>query len=96
MSLNENDVIEVNSSIVLREEYDDWAILFDPDSNRTLGINPMGVFMWKRLDGKHTIGEILDELPGNFENISSEAITHLTNFVEDLIKRGLASRADVR
>lgn len=93
MSLNENDVIEVNPSIVLREEYDDWAILFDPDSNKTLGINPMGVYMWKRLNGRHTIREIIDELPENYEDISSEAITHLTDFIEDLIKRGFASHS---
>jgi SynChlorMet cassette protein ScmD len=93
MPLNENDIIAVNPSIVLREEYDDWAILFDPDSNKTLGINPMGVYMWKRLNGRHTIREIIDELPENYEDISSEAITHLTDFIEDLIKRGFASHS---
>ena len=48
---------KVNPTVVLREEFDDWAILFDPDTNVTLGINPMGVYIWKCLDGKHTVME---------------------------------------
>jgi hypothetical protein len=41
-----------NPLIVLREEFDDWAILFDPDTGNAFGLNPTGVFIWKLLDGK--------------------------------------------
>ena len=34
-----------NSTIVFREEFDDWAILFDPDTNETLGMNPVSAFL---------------------------------------------------
>ena len=39
-----------NPLIVLREEFDDWAILFDPDTGSAVGINPVGVAIWKVLD----------------------------------------------
>ena len=51
-----------NPIIVLREEFDDWAILFNPDSGDAHGLNPIGVFVWKRLDGKHTINDIIEEI----------------------------------
>jgi SynChlorMet cassette protein ScmD len=44
-----------NPLIVLREEFDDWAILFDPDTGNAFGLNPTGVFIWKHLDGKHGV-----------------------------------------
>ncbi|NTV00789.1 MAG: PqqD family peptide modification chaperone, partial [Methanoregulaceae archaeon] len=44
--------------IVLREEFDDWGLLFDPDQGIAYGINPVGIFIWKQLDGKHTPEEI--------------------------------------
>ena len=39
-----NDKPVVNPLIVLRIEFDDWAILFDPDTGEGFTINPVGVF----------------------------------------------------
>ncbi len=79
-----------NPMIVLREEFDDWAILFDPDSGRALGINPVGVFVWKRLDGKHNISDILKELNENCEDVPPEAEEDIKAFIQSLIENGLA------
>ena len=35
-----------NPLIVLREEFDDWAVLFNPDTGAAAGINSMGVAIW--------------------------------------------------
>lgn len=51
-----------NPLVVPREEFDDWAVLFDPDTGNAYGLDPVGVFIWKRLDGSHTIKNILKEL----------------------------------
>ena len=37
----ESDKPVANSLVVLREEFDDWAVLFDPDTGSGFGINPM-------------------------------------------------------
>lgn len=81
-----------NPLVVLREEFDDWAILFDPDTAEGYPINPVGVFIWKRLDGGHSVKEIADELKQVAEN-APEVETVLRDcreFVDDLIKHGLA------
>ena len=51
-----------NSQIVFREEFDDWAVLFDPDTGDSFGMNPLSAFIWKHLDGKLTLTDILSML----------------------------------
>ncbi len=54
----ENKKLIANPTIVLREEFDDWAVLFDPDTGNAYGMNPVSVFVWKHLDGNHTLEDI--------------------------------------
>ena len=51
-----------NPLTVLRVEFDDWAILFDPDSAKTMGINPTGVAVWKLIDGRKGIEDVVEEI----------------------------------
>jgi SynChlorMet cassette protein ScmD len=78
-----------NSLLVLREEFDDWAILFDPDTGNAFGLNPVSVFIWKRLDGHHTIEDIVKELRENAEEVPEEAEDHIKEFIKDLVDQGL-------
>lgn len=81
-----------NQMIILREEFDDWAILFDPDTAEGYTINPVGAFIWKKLDGKHTIDEITSELhktcddPPPLEQLKVD----VKEYVDDLVAKGLA------
>ena len=79
-----------NPLIVLREEFDDWAILFDPDTGDAFGLNPIGVRIWKRLDGSHSVKEILRDVQEGYEDVPDEAESDLQEFIEDLVQRGLA------
>ncbi|MEJ2232926.1 MAG: SynChlorMet cassette protein ScmD [Syntrophobacterales bacterium] len=78
-----------NPLIVLREEFDDWAILFDPDTGDAFGLNPIGVHIWKRLDGNHAVKDILKDLEESCEDLPDEAEGELQEFIEDLVQRGL-------
>ncbi len=89
MEIGPKDRPIANPSIVLREEFDDWAILFDPDSGDTLGLNPIGVFVWNHLDGSHKLEDILRELQTNFEAVPDEAKDHVRDFIQGLAERGL-------
>ena len=76
---------------MLREEFDDWAILFNPDTGRGFGLSPTGVYVWKLLDGEHSIDEMLKALRRNVKDVPKEADAQLFAFVEDLTKHGLAA-----
>lgn len=79
-----------NPLLVFREEFDDWAILFDPDTGDGFGLNPVSVFIWKRLDGKHTIQDILMEFRESCEDMPDTAEQEIKDFVEGLVEKGYA------
>lgn len=78
-----------NSMVVFREEFDDWAVLFDPDSNETFGLNPVSAYIWKKLDGKHNKESILNSLRKECDEVPNDASKHIDEFLVDLEKRGL-------
>ena len=87
---DENRKALANPMIVLREEFDEWALLFDPDTNNIFAVDPVSVYIWKRLNGKHTQGEILKELLDDCDGVPEDAPQHIANFVGELIKNRLA------
>ena len=48
--------------IRLREESDNWVILFDPNTGNSRVLNPIGVFVWKLLDGTHNVSDIVEQV----------------------------------
>jgi SynChlorMet cassette protein ScmD len=77
-----------NPVVVLREEFDDWAILFNPDTADAVGTNPVGVSVWKLMDGKRGIEEIIAEIKDQFADVPEAAPQDVLAFIKDLTKRG--------
>lgn len=78
-----------NPVVVLREEFDDWAVLFNPDTAEALGINPVGVAVWKLLDGHRTLDEIVALLGEQFEGVGPGAAEDLSAYMAELAASGL-------
>ncbi|MBN1423634.1 SynChlorMet cassette protein ScmD [Candidatus Fermentibacteria bacterium] len=89
--MSESTVPRANPRIILREEFDDWAVLFDPDTGEGFGIDPVAVFYWKRLDGVRTKSQLLDELRQECTDVPDDAPEHLDAFIARLERRGLLS-----
>lgn len=83
----------VNPLIVLREEFDDWAVLFDPDTGNAHGLDPTGVFIWKQIDGKHDIDEIVKGLHDNFDEVPDDAKKEVETFISGLEEKGYITYA---
>jgi SynChlorMet cassette protein ScmD len=66
---------------VLREEFDDCANLFDPDSGNTFGLDLTGVFIWKHLDGKHAAEDIVGRLREEADDVPDDAPEHIRQFI---------------
>jgi SynChlorMet cassette protein ScmD len=86
--MNRTDIPIANPIVVLREEFDDWAILFNPDTAAAVGINPVGVAVWKRMDGKRSVKEIVLEITTGFEGAPEAALEQITAFVDQLAEQG--------
>jgi SynChlorMet cassette protein ScmD len=89
--MDQNELVPIaNPMIVFREEFDDWAILFDPDTGAAFGINPVGAFIWKSLDGKHDFKSIVNEIKSRFSDIPDDIESHTREFLQELVKKGFA------
>ena len=88
--MNQTDKPIANPVVVLREEFDDWAILFNPDTAAAVGINPIGVAVWKRMDGNRSLMEIVLEIKGSFEDAPEASLEEITAFVNSLAGQGFA------
>jgi SynChlorMet cassette protein ScmD len=86
--MNPTDRPIANPVVVLREEFDDWAVLFNPDTADAVGTNPVGVAVWKRMDGKRCLGEIVSEIRDGFEDVPEAALEEITAFVDKLSESG--------
>jgi SynChlorMet cassette protein ScmD len=77
-----------NPIVVLREEFDDWAVLFNPDTAGAVGTNPVGVAVWKLMDGRRSIEDIVMKIKNSFEDTPDAACKEIAAFVETLAENG--------
>jgi SynChlorMet cassette protein ScmD len=73
-----------NPLVVLREEFDDCAILFNPDTADAVGLNQVGVAVWKQLNGKNTLEDILKEIQAEFSETPETAPDEIQKFINEL------------
>jgi len=85
--MNPTDCPVANPDIVLREEFDDWAILFHPLTNETVGIGPVAVMIWKLLDGQRTVAQVADEVKAQCSDAPDTVLDDTLEFVNDLERR---------
>jgi len=77
-----------NPVVVLREEFDDWAVLFNPDTAGAVGINPVGVAVWKLMNGQRNLEEIAGRVKDQFEDVPETVYEEVTDFVDNLAESG--------
>jgi SynChlorMet cassette protein ScmD len=86
--MNQADKPIANPVVVLREEFDDWAVLFNPDTAEALGINPVGVIAWKVMDGQHTLAEIVAEIRERCSDVPDNVADEIAAFAKNLAEHG--------
>ena len=86
--MNQMDKPIANPIVVLREEFDDWAVLFNPDTADAVGTNPVGVAVWKLMDGKRSLEDIVSEIRNSFEDTPGAAFEEIAAFVNTLAENG--------
>ena len=72
-AVNLTGKIAANPVVSCRTEGDEGAILFNPDTDSTLLINPTGIFIWTFLDQPRTIEEIVEYITNSYSNSPDRA-----------------------
>jgi hypothetical protein len=62
--------------------------LFNPDTAAAVGINPVGVAVWKLLDGECTMDEIVAQIGEQYEGVPESVPEELTTFMTELEEGG--------
>jgi SynChlorMet cassette protein ScmD len=86
LSLNDKPLF--NSLLVFRE--DNRGVLYDPDLGNAFTLDPVSSFIWQRLDGKHSIADITEELREDCSDMPNDAEFFVKSFIQDLVDRGFA------
>lgn len=86
--MNQADKPIANPNVVLREEFDDWAVLFNPDTAGAVGTNPVGVAAWKLMDGRKNIEFIISEIKNSFEDTPAAVCEEIIEFINTLSEMG--------
>ena len=72
-----------NPDVVLREEEEDAALLFNPDTGQVKVLNTTGLFIWQLCDGNNTLPSIVTALQESFDDAVPE--DQLTSDIKDFI-----------
>ncbi len=87
-------IIIKNDQIVLREEFDDWALLFDPETGNVCGLNPVGVFIWKTIDGLRSVQDICQAVKNECLDAPDSVGEEISSFVNEICEKGYARSSD--
>ena len=90
--MNNDSCWIASPDVVLRQEMDDWALLFEPSTGQVVGVNPVGVEVWKLLDGSHSLDEIVSELKNKFTGVPDNLNDEVQAFFKSLIERGFIGK----
>lgn len=81
--------MKVNPLIVFREDFEQTAVLFNPDDGQVMGLNQTGAFVWKRLEKNKNLLEIVAELKEACDGDCPDDVdADVLAFVADLKEKG--------
>ncbi len=84
-----NKKLMADSEIIFREENDQWAILFDPDRDKTYTLNPVSSLIWKHMDGQHNVNEIKKRVLELCVDVPGNSGEEIDAFVEQLLIKNM-------
>jgi hypothetical protein len=83
--MNDTKRYLVNPDVSCREEGPDGALLFNPDTDAMLVINPTGLLIWQALDQPRTRYEIVAHLLEACEDVPTDQVgTDVDEFIRTL------------
>ena len=86
-----------NTDVVLREEDQDGALLFNPDTNRVEVLNSTGLFVWQQFGAAHTLDEILVEVKKAFDEVPENLVAEdVQKFIDGMLASGFIGKVESR
>ena len=64
------------------------------DMQKIYGLNPLGEYIWRQLDGTRSLTEIHEEMAANFEVTREQAGDDIREFISQLVEAGIVRSAN--
>jgi len=78
-----------NPDVVLREEDESGALLFNPDTNQVKVLNATGLFIWKQFQSEKSPDAVLKLITEAFEDVPEAQVNDdIEAFLNELLKTG--------
>ena len=77
-----------NPDVVLREEDQSGALLFNPDTNQVLVVNGTGLFLWRMSDGTRSADELVEAVREGFEAVEEAVASQVKGFLDEMAAGG--------
>jgi len=83
-----NRIPERNEKIIWKTVQEE-AVLLDSRNGRYFGLNPVGCSFWQHMDGKRTLGEIINLLIEEYDIDRSILVSDIADLIEVLKNKEL-------
>ncbi len=87
------DLYIINPDVVLREEDEDGALLFNPDTNDVKVINHTGLCIWNSCSKASNLADIIKAVKTDFDEVPEEVETETKEFVDFLVESEFIGKA---
>ena len=78
-----------NPDVILRDEDEDGGLLFNPDTNQILVLNPTATCIWKACESSCNLASIMQAVLDEFDEVPEEtAVPDINKFIDSMIKGG--------
>jgi hypothetical protein len=82
-----------NPDVVLREEDEDGALLFNPDTNQVKVINNTALYIWKLCGSSCSLTELVANLKEAFDEVPADQVEKdVQSFIADMIESGFIGK----
>ncbi len=85
--LKSTDCLVASPKVVLHEEFQDWAVLYHPLFDDTIATGPVGVAIWKAIDGRRSLSEIAVLIKAECEDAPDTVLEDTLTFSQELYRR---------
>ena len=78
----------IGSNVVLREEADDWGVLFDPDTGNSVALNPVAITMFKAMQKRQDIDSVISAVYEEYEEVPETLDQDIIDLIDTLVQGG--------
>ncbi len=83
--------MKINQQIVFRKEFDGTALLFDPETGETFGLNKTSVFIWEKISEGMDEVAVMAALKEACGELPAGAESDVKNFIASLKAKNFIS-----